>query len=151
MTTRPIWSAVLAGALLAAVPAVRVYAAERRGQTQTTAAAYVNENGTDPAPLHLRQLEGKVVGLGGDPMPRAELALFTESGHSLVATATSDREGKFRFDKVEKGLYRVVARIEGLCPANVPVKLESSLLGKRKLIITMRPKDLDTCSYGVAK
>ncbi len=150
MTTRRIWTTVLAGAMLAAVPTVRVYAAERRGQAQT-AAAYVNENGTDPAPLHLRQLEGKVVGLGGDPMPRAEIALFTENGHSLVATATSDREGKFHFDKVEKGLYRIVARIEGLCPANVPVKLESSLLGKRKMIITMRPKDLDTCSYGVAK
>lgn len=151
MTTRRIWTTVIVAGMLGAVPTVRAYAAERRAQAQTTAAAYVNENGTDPAPLHLRQLEGKVVGLGGDPMPRAELALFTENGHSLVATATSDREGKFRFDKVEKGLYRIVARIEGLCPANVPVKLESSLLGKRKMIITMRPKDLDTCSYGVAK
>jgi hypothetical protein len=52
---------------------------------------------------------------------------------------------------VEKGLYRVVARVEGLCPANVPIKIESSLLAKRRLIITMRPKDLDTCSYGMAK
>lgn len=151
MTIRRIWTAVIVAGMLGGVPTVRAHAAGRRAQAQTTGAAYVNENGTDPAPLHLRQLEGKVVGLGGDPMPRTELALFTENGHSLVATATSDREGKFRFDKVEKGLYRVVARIEGLCPANIPVKLESSLLGKRKLVITMRPKDLDTCSYGVAK
>jgi hypothetical protein len=150
MTTRQICTLVIAAAVMTSVPA-RAHAAERRAQAQTTAAAYVDENGTDPAPLNLRELEGKVVGLGGDPMPRTELALFTENGHSLVATATTDREGKFRFDKVEKGLYRIVARIEGLCPANVPVKLESSLLGRRKLVITMRPKDLDTCSYGVAK
>jgi hypothetical protein len=150
MTTRQICTLVIAAAVTTAF-AARADAAERRAQAQTTASAYVNENSTDPAPLHLRELQGKVVGLGGDPMPRTELALFTENGHSLVATATSDREGKFRFDKVEKGLYRIVARIEGLCPANVPVKLESSLLGKRKLVITMRPKDLDTCSYGVAK
>ncbi|HXE07167.1 MAG TPA: carboxypeptidase-like regulatory domain-containing protein [Acidobacteriaceae bacterium] len=151
MTKRQGWTAVIAAMVMAGVAATRAHAAERRAQAPVAAAAYVDENGTDPAPLHLRELEGKVVGLGGDAMPRTEVALYTENGHTLVATATSDREGKFRFDKVEKGLYRVVARIEGLCPANIPVRIESSLLGKRKLIITMRPKDLDTCSYGVAK
>ena len=115
------------------------------------AVVYVNENGTDPQPLNLRELEGKVVGLGGDSMPHTQVALFSEDRHDLIATVMSDREGKFRFDKVEKGLYRVVARVEGLCPANVPVKIGSSLLAKRKLINTMRPKDIDTCSYGMAK
>ena len=138
--------------MIFAIGATGTYAASRRAQSATTTpAVYVNENGTDPAPLNLRELQGKVEGLGGEAMPQAQVALFTESGHSLLATVVSDREGKFRFEKVEKGLYRVVARVEGLCPANVPVKLESSLLAKRKIIITMRPKDPDTCSYGVAK
>lgn len=126
-------------------------AAERRAQAATGAATYVDENTTEPEALHLRRLEGSVEGLGGEPMPQAQVSLFTENGHSLIATVASDGRGRFHFDKVEKGLYRVVARVTGLCPANIPVKFESSLLAKRKLIITMRPKDLDTCSYGIAK
>ena len=60
--------------------------------------------------------------------PGATVSLFTEEGHTLVASVKSDRDGKFKFDKVEQGLYRVVARVQGLCPANIPVKIESSLL-----------------------
>lgn len=146
--TKQLWVVALA----AVIGTAGANAAGRRAQTATAApATYVNENGTDPTPLNLRELQGRVEGLGGDAMPRAQVALFTENGHALLATVVTDREGKFRFDKVEKGLYRVVARVEGLCPANVPVKLESGLLAKRKIIITMRPKDPDTCSYGVAK
>jgi len=80
------------------------------------------------------------------------VSLFSEqTPHVLVASTNSDRDGKFKFDKVAKGFYRVIARIDGLCTANIPVKIESSLLAGRRLIITMRPKDIDTCSYGMAK
>ena len=112
---------------------------------------YVDENQTDPPPLKLDGLAGKVQVLGGDPMPRAVVSLFTEETHTLVASVNSDKDGKFKFDKVGKGLYRVIARIDGLCTANIPVKIESSLLADRRLIVTMRPKDIDTCSYGMAK
>ena len=112
---------------------------------------YVNENQTDPAPLKMRELQGTVTGLGGDPMPRAMVSLFTEDTHTLVGSETTDRDGKFKFEKLRHGTYRVVARVEGLCPANIPVVIESSLLAHRKLEITMRPKDIDTCSYGLAK
>jgi len=123
-----------------------------RAQTAPAAApAYVNENGTDPAPLKLREVDGNVRGLGGDPMTGASVSLFTEQGHALVATAMSDKNGKFKFSKVDKGFYRVVAQVAGLCTANVPIVVEASLLAHRKLIITMQPKDIDTCSYGQAK
>jgi hypothetical protein len=112
---------------------------------------YVDENQTDPPPLKLDGVAGKVQGLGGDPMPRAVVSLFTEDTHTLVASVNSDKDGKFKFDKVGKGLYRVIARIDGLCTANIPVKVESSPLADRRLIITMRAKDIDTCSYGMAK
>jgi len=112
---------------------------------------YVNENSKDPAPLKLRELQGRVVDLGGDPMPRATVSLFTEDAHLLVGSETTDRDGKFKFQKLRHGSYRVVARVEGLCPANIPILLEGSLLAHRKLEITMRPKDIDTCSYGMAK
>jgi len=116
-----------------------------------TAPAYVDENQTDPAPLKLREVDGIVKGLGGDAMSGVAVALFAEEGHALLASARSDKDGKFRFDRVGKGLYRVVARVDGLCPANIPILVESSLLAHRRLVITMRPKDLDTCSYGMTK
>jgi hypothetical protein len=112
---------------------------------------YVDENPKDPAPLRIEGVEGKVQGLGGDRMPRVTVLLFTENGHSLIATVMTDRDGKFRFDKVDHGLYRVVAKDEGLCPANIPIDVESSLIKHKKLVITMQPKDIDTCSYAVAK
>jgi hypothetical protein len=116
-----------------------------------SAAVYVDENPKEPKVLKLDGLEGSVRGLGGDGLPRATVSVFTEDGHTLVASMVTDKDGKFRFSKLDKGLYRVVARIEGLCPANVPVKVEASPLAKRKLVITMVAKDIDTCSYGVAK
>jgi hypothetical protein len=112
---------------------------------------YVDENQKDPPPLKLDGLAGQVRGLGRDPMPRAVVSLFTEDTHTLVASVNSDKDGKFKFDKIAKGLYRVIARIDGLCTANIPVKIESSPLTDHRLIITMRPKDIDTCSYGMAK
>lgn len=127
----------------------------RAGVAQSAAVpvpVYVDENAQDPAPLRLDGLNGKVQGLGGDPMPRAVVSLFTEQApHVLVASVNSDRDGKFKFDKVEKGLYRVIARVDGLCTANIPVKIEGSVLAHHELVITMRPKDIDTCSYGMAK
>lgn len=119
--------------------------------TSASVTAYVDENQTDPAPLKLRDVDGSVRGLGGDGMSRASVSLFTEQGHALIQTVVSDRDGKFRFSKVDKGPYRIVARVDGLCTANIPILVESSLFAHRKLVITMRPKDIDTCSYGMAK
>jgi hypothetical protein len=124
------------------------------GWSQTASAdagVYVDESKPDPAPLKLRELEGSVRGLGGDAMSGASVSLFTEDGHSLMATVMSDKDGKFKFNKIDKGLYRVVVKVQGLCPANVPVVLEGSLLAHHKMVVTMRPKDIDTCSYAMAK
>ena len=138
--------------LTMAVVGLLVWGSAGRAQSAaTTPDAYVNENPSEPAPLKLRDVEGVVRGLGGDGMARASVSLFTEQGHALIATVMSDKDGKFKFAKVDKGLYRVVAKVAGLCPANVPILVESSLLAHRRLIITMQPKDLDTCSYGMAK
>lgn len=112
---------------------------------------YVNENPSEPAPIKLRELDGKVIGLGGDAMPKATVSLFTEDSHTLVGSETTDKDGKFKFEKVAHGAYRLVARVAGLCPANIPIQLGSSLLAHRKLVITMRPKDIDTCSYATTK
>ena len=118
-------------------------------QADPVVPTYVNENPKDPPPLGDAS-EGKVEG-SWDGMSGARVSLFTEDTHTLVASVNSDRNGKFKFDKVAHGFYRVVARVQGLCPANIPVKIESALFAGRKLVITMRPKDIDTCSYGMAK
>ena len=131
-------------AALAATPA-------RAAQDLAAPVTYVDENTPDPPPLKLSGVEGTVRGLGGDAMSRVSVSLFTEVGHTLLTTVITDKDGKFRFVKVEKGLYRVVAKIQGLCPANIPVKVESGLLAHHRLEITMQPKDIDTCSYGMAK
>jgi len=131
--------------LLAAAPTLTAQDAA------ATAPAYVNENQTDPSPLKLDGVEGVVRGLGGDPMPRATVSLFAEHGHALITTALTDRDGKFRFPKIDKGPYRIVAHVDGLCTANIPILVESNVLAHHRLIITMQAKDLDRCSYGVAK
>jgi hypothetical protein len=141
------WVRLGACGLLALGPMARGQAA---APATVDAAVYVDENPREPAVLKLDGLEGSVRGLGGDALPMAKVSLFTEDGHALLATVETDKDGKFRF-KADKGFYRVVARVEGLCPANVPVKVGSSVLAKHKLVITMVAKDIDTCSYGVAK
>jgi hypothetical protein len=144
MTTKTMMTIGLAGLLFAS----------HAGWSQTgpvDAGAYVDENQPDPAPLKLRDLEGSVRGLGGDGMQGAAVSLFTDEGHALVAMVLSDKDGKFHFNKVDKGYYRIVVKVQGLCPANVPVVLEGSLFAHRKMVVTMRPKDIDTCSYGMAK
>jgi hypothetical protein len=128
-----------------------IFATHCLAQPAADAPAYADENTTAPTPIKLREVQGSVVGLGGDAMPHTSVALFNEQGHTLVAAMMTDKEGKFRFDKVDKGLYRIVVHSQGLCTANVPIVFEGSLLAHRKLVVTMQAKDIDTCSYGMGK
>jgi len=146
----------VAGLLCAAGFLCETKAALGQGSVPVTTPAaaaptYVDENPSTPAPVKMRDLQGHVRDLGGMAISHATVSLFTEDGHTLVASMLSDKNGEFQFKNVAKGLYRVVARVEGLCPANVPVSVGSSLLANRRLEITMRSKDIDTCSYGVGK
>src|SRR5271167_613529 len=94
----------LVGFLLAA----RAGLGQAAGGPAAPAPVYADENDKDPAPLKIDSVHGQIQGLGGDAMARAALALFTEEGHALVSTATSDKDGKFNFGKVDKGFYRLV-------------------------------------------
>src|ERR1035437_52576 len=55
----------------------------------TDASAYVDENPTVPTVQKMRELVGKVRDLGGMPIPRASVSLFTEEGHALITTVES--------------------------------------------------------------
>jgi len=116
-----------------------------------TTDAYEDHNQSPPRALEFSTIEGFVHDPGKIPYPNASVLLFTEQEHSLVASVKSDRNGRFDFGKIKPGLYRVVAKVGNLCPANIPVKVSSFALGHRRLQITMQPGGLDTCSYGTMK
>ena len=93
---------------------------------------YGNRNQVDPEPLSITILSGKVFDeIGEDPVqvhapiPGACLGLFTETDHRLIASATTDDRGNFRFARVSPGQYRLVARDPQnvFCVANARVRI----------------------------
>jgi hypothetical protein len=119
---------------------------------------YENHNQSDPNPLSVRSLTGRVIAEAGDeareigPVPGACLGLFTEEKHRLIAIVNADQEGEFQFSKVPKGRYRLVVRVGSLCTANVPLRItgerRGKVIGNQQLVIHMRPGGVDRCSYG---
>src|SRR5215470_4758017 len=119
---------------------------------------YENHNLSDPNPLSVRSLTGRVIAETGDgaqeigTLPSACLSLFTEEEHRLIATATADQEGRFQFGKVPNGKYRLVVGIGSFCTANVPLQVTGEgrrkVAEKRHLVIHIRPGGIDRCSYG---
>lgn len=68
------------------------------------------------------EVNGRTRNLG--VVTEASLGLFTEKDQQLVATATVDRDGRYRFVAVPEGEYRLVVHAEPLCVANVPLRIE---------------------------
>jgi Carboxypeptidase regulatory-like domain len=109
---------------------------------------YENHNQIDPHPLSVRSLAGNVQGLKGEPIPNASLGLFTETEHKLVTSAQTSQDGTFKFSGVQPGRYRLVVKCDGLCPANIPIAMNYHALGSRPIYVYMRPRGIDSCSYG---
>jgi hypothetical protein len=124
-----------------------------------TAIKYENRNQVDPKPFSMSLVSGQVVVTMGDvsgsmrdvgPVTEACVALFTEKDHQLVASANIDSVGRFMFDAVPEGKYRLLVRSDPLCVANVPVTIIKTKRGTQKrkqIVIHMRPAGIDTCSY----
>jgi Carboxypeptidase regulatory-like domain len=75
--------------------------------------------------------------------------LFTEKEHKLVASVKSDSAGRFELKDVAPGRYRLIARAEGFCTANIPLEVvKSSRRQKTEILVHFRPAGIDTCSYG---
>lgn len=132
--------------------------AQRSAEQCNGAMKYENRNQSDPKPLVINEALGQAVLESGKPVSNlgpasgACLGIFTEKEHKLVATATTDRRGRFKFSDVLPGEYRLVVRYETFCVANVPIIItaKASLKDKR-LILHMRPTSFDECSYGEVK
>jgi hypothetical protein len=120
--------------------------------------AYGNKNQIDPKPLSVHGVSGRTISEVGDigaarelgAVARACLGLFTEQDHRLVAITIADAEGRFQFDEVPAGKYRLVVQAAGLCVANVPLQVVrgSRRKDQKQLVIHMRPAAIDDCSYG---
>jgi hypothetical protein len=116
---------------------------------------YGNRNQVDPKRSDVSSLSGRVISEVGDPAKEvgpvpACLGLFTEKDHRLVASAVADEEGRFKFESVASGRYRLVVRDPQnlFCVANMPLRVVASLRGTAKsLVIHMRPAGIDDCSY----
>jgi hypothetical protein len=137
--------------LLAAAPRI----AAQQGDTPCpTSTVYENHNQVDYGPLKVSAVRGMgnvEVGDKAQParaIPGACLSLFTEKDHKLVASVAADSEGRFQFDAVSSGRYRLVARAKGFCTANIPLEVVKSSRRKTKIVVHFRPAGIDTCSYG---
>jgi hypothetical protein len=118
---------------------------------------YMNRNFIDPSTISLRGVEGRAIDSNGAAIPYICVALFTEKENRFVAQTAANENGYFRFGKIPKGRYRLVARVDYdyLCPVNVRIRRVSFPFGgffrKSRLVLYMHPPGIDTCSYGDTK
>ena len=117
---------------------------------------YGNQNQVDPKHSSVAGISGRVVAESGTPPKQfgpvaACLGLFTEEDHRLIASVIADEEGRFRFDFVPSGRYRLVVRDSQnvFCLANMPLRVVKGPHRRaRPLVIHMRAAGIDDCSYG---
>ena len=83
----------------------------------------------------------------GVVIPKACIGVFTEASHKLVATTQTDNDGRFEFDDIPDGAYRLIAKYEGFSTANAKLQIEQQSQSKTSLTVQMRPSGLDTHSF----
>jgi hypothetical protein len=128
--------------------------AQNSGTMSSYSTKYENHNQIDYGPLKVSAVQGWSVIRVADHdedfgAPGAWYGLFSETDHKLLSSVRADADGHFSFQDVPPGLYRLVAKAQNLCAANVPlvvVKRKSS--HNTYLLIHFSPSGVDTCSYG---
>ena len=118
---------------------------------------YENRNQTDPHPIVLSRLSGRVIAEGGNPsrslgvIPKACISLFTEKEHAMIASVIGNEDGRFNFKNVRPGHYRIVVHDPQnvFCVANSRVTIIGSKqrLVRKQIVIHLRPAGIDDCSY----
>lgn len=129
--------------------------AQQKGEsTCPSSTVYENHNQVDYGPLKVRAVRGTgIVEVGGKTqpgraVPGACLSLFTEKEHRFLASVVADSKGQFQFDAVSPGRYRLVARADAFCVANIPLEVVRPPRKKAEILVHFRPAGIDTCSYG---
>jgi hypothetical protein len=129
--------------------AVRLLTASQESGAACKNQSYENRNQTDYGPLRVASVRGVVKDPQGVSIPKACIGVFSEAAHKLVATTQTDDRGKFEFNDIPDGAYRLVAKYEGFSPANAKLRIErsSQKQNKRSLTVQMRAASLDTSSF----
>jgi hypothetical protein len=110
---------------------------------------YENHNQIDYGPLPVRQVAGLAHDDNGVVIPNISLGLFTEQAHALIAVVKTSADGKFVFKSVVPGRYRLVAKSEGFCTANVPIVVGDGNRADSIIELHMKVGGIDTCSFGL--
>lgn len=114
-------------------------------------ATYENRNQVDPSLLTVTKLSGVAEDKDKVPIPDVCLGLFTGKEHKLVAQASTNADGYFRFGPVSPGHYRLVARYGTFCSSNTTIRVVSNApknKGAVRIVLHMMPAGTDLCSYG---
>jgi hypothetical protein len=95
---------------------------------------------------------GKVVDVEGAGVSRACLALFNSDHSKLLRVFEAADNGEFCASDVKSGDYWLVVKDSqnAFCPASARLKLRSRG-GKRSLVVNMRGRGIDRCSFCEAK
>ncbi len=125
-------------------------AAQQRGNSSPCMVEYENHNQIDYGPLIVQEVKGTIIDPQQVAVPKVCVGIFTEKEHKLVATTESDADGKFSLQSLPPGRYRLVVNADPLCAANVPLQVVKRQKKNRILQVHMKPRGLDTCSYGEA-
>ena len=122
----------------------------QKADSSPCVAEYENHNQIDYGPLVVQDVKGTITDPQQVAVPKVCVGIFTEKGHKLIATTESDADGKFSLQSVPPGRYRLVVKADPLCAANVPLQVVKHQKKKHALLVHMKPRGLDSCSYGEA-
>ena len=143
MSNRNVTLLIFAAALLAE-PSL----AQQKGDSSPCVAGYENHNQIDYGPLIVQEVKGSITDPQQGAVPKVCVGIFTEKDHKLIAATESNADGKFSLQSVPPGRYRLVVKGEPLCAANVPLQVVKSQKKNQVLRVHMKPRGLDSCSYG---
>jgi hypothetical protein len=128
------------------------FAAAQPEDSSNCSAAYENDNQVENPPPKIHIIQGSteidVATERQTDVAGACFTLFTEKDHALVAGAKSSANGHLEFDAVPPGRYRLVARANGLCAANVSIVVVKSPRVKSRIVFDFVAAGIDACSYG---
>jgi hypothetical protein len=120
---------------------------------------YHSGGGMEISPkVSLRIVEGQAIDSVGATVPNVCVGLFTRKEKRFVAQTFTDEKGNFRFSKIPKGNYFLVARYgndAAFCPLSVEVSRVSfpfgGLFRRNRLVLHMEGWGIDVCSYARKK
>jgi hypothetical protein len=147
-------------AMASCILLVSLISAQQKTRPCDSSIKYESRNQVDPPALSVSMVSGRVIDEVGElgesvkeigPVAGACLGLFTEKEHQLKATTVADDEGRFTFEMVRSGKYRLVVHAGPLCVANVPLRVIRMKRGanavQRQVVVHMRAAGYDSCSY----